>query len=179
MRVLNPGPSENSEWVVPLDSRDFESLTFDGTPRSKDWVPIRVERVVETEHGQQLVKSDFPWLGSGKLALRQRATELLAPALEPYAELLPLEWDVPIWAVNVLTVVDALDEDRSTLVRFDSGRIMRVERYAFRKEVVDDLLVFKVPQLARSAVFVSSAFVELVERSGLTGIEFRLLWESS
>lgn len=139
-----------------------------------------MERVNEPRRGIRLVESDFPWLGAGSLALRERAKEVLGARLEPYAELLPLELDAPVWAVNVTKVVDALDEERSEVLRFKtSNRIMDVKRYEFRKEVVEGLLIFKIPQLRRSTVFVSEEFVELVEGAGLKGLAFRFLWESS
>ena len=179
MRIFEPGPAEGFEWIAPVSKEHYEILRFDGTPRRRDWKPILVERVSEPRRGIRLVDSDFPWLGGGGLALRERAREVLGARLEPYAELLPLESDAPVWAVNVTKVVDALDEDRSEVLRFEtSNDIMDVKRYEFRKEVVEGLLIFKVPQLLRADPFVSEEFVELVEGSGLKGLAFRLLWES-
>jgi hypothetical protein len=179
MRVLMPWHAEEFETVVPLDNVDFDVFDdFDGRRHARDWVPIQVERVRETERGKPLRESDFPWLKSGVLVLNQRAAERLGPELASHVELLPLKCDVPLWVLNVTTVVDVLDEERSKLVRFDSGRIMRVEQFVFRGDAIGDLPIFKVPQLARSSIMVTDRFVGLVERFGLNGLEFELVWEA-
>jgi hypothetical protein len=99
--------------------------------------------------------------------------------LERYGELLPLACpDADLWLFNVLTVVDALDEENSELVRFHDGNILDVVRYEFRADMAAGMAVFKVPQLLRGPLFVGEEFVEAVATAGLTGAEFIQLWPS-
>ncbi|MCK1641696.1 hypothetical protein IVA95_30170 [Bradyrhizobium sp. 157] len=99
------------------------------------------------------------------------------PLLDRSGELLPLECpEADLWLFNVLTVVDALDEEKSELVRFDDGDILDVERYVFRPDLTEGLAVFKVPQLLRGPLFLGDEFVRAVKAAGLRGPEFTQLW---
>ncbi|WOH53609.1 imm11 family protein [Bradyrhizobium sp. sBnM-33] len=111
------------------------------------------------------------------LVLREHAARVLAPLLDRSGELLPLECpEADLWLFNVLTVVDALNEEKSELVRFDDGDILDVERYVFRPELTEGLVVFKVPQLLRGPLFLGDEFVSAVKAAGLRGSEFTQLW---
>lgn len=177
MRVYRPTVDEGFEWVVAVADADFEVFrSFDGSPRRSGWVPVRVRLLTEDERGQPFEESDFPWLGSHALVLRKRAVDALGSVLADVGELLPLACDdAELWVLNVCRVVDALDEGRSQLVRFGTGRIMKVERHIFRPESVEGQLVFKIPQLLRGSVFMTDDFIHVV--TGLRGLGFELVWE--
>lgn len=95
-------------------------------------------------------------------------------------ELLPLACDeAELWVFNPTTVVDALDQDQSELVRFDSsGRIMTVTNYVFQDELVSDSVAFKVPELLRASTFVTERFVDAVKLADLRGVDYEMLWKS-
>lgn len=80
-------------------------------------------------------------------------------------------------AFNPLNVVNALDDGASSVERFESGRIWRIDKYVFRKELVEGLQVFKITSLQPSPVFVGEEFVERWHAAGLKGLEFRQVWE--
>jgi hypothetical protein len=74
-------------------------------------------------------------------------------------------------------VVDALDEDRSELKRFpSSGRIMRVVRLALFPERVTGEVIFKVPQLLTSPIFVTDRFAQRIQERGLVGFDLQPVW---
>jgi hypothetical protein len=101
--------------------------------------------------------------------------DALGPLLARHGELLPLACaDADLWLFNALTVVDALDEDRSEIVRFDDGSILSVDRYAFRDDAVAP--VFKVPQLLRGPLFAGDEFAAAVAEAGLTGLGLTEVW---
>ena|SRR5687768_14373951 len=179
MKLYQVAPDERFESVVPVDRSEWDRFCMlDGTTQRKSWVPILVRRVAEDE-GRHFETADFPWLGSHVLVMRRRATEVLAELLNEYGELLPLECaDAELWAYNVCRVVDALDEERAKIARFPgTGRIMSVERYAFRPEQVDGHLLFKLRQLPLGPIVVSDAFVQLVRSRQLVGLDFQAIWE--
>jgi hypothetical protein len=92
--------------------------------------------------------------------------------------LLPLTFvDETYFVYNTTRIIDALDEDRSSVVRFRTGEIMRIADYAFREKVAL-LPIFRIPQ-SRVKVFVTDSFVERVRASALTGFDLRLLWDRS
>ncbi|MPZ41568.1 MAG: hypothetical protein GEU95_26690 [Rhizobiales bacterium] len=151
-----------------------------GTSRRATWRPIPVARLAVDDEGEPRAQADLPWLGGHVLVLRERAVTMLAPLLDRYGELLPLACpDADLWLFNVLTVVDALDEKNSELIRFDDGDILNVERYEFRPDLVAGVAVFKVPQLLRGPLFVGDEFVDAVAATGLTGPELTPLWSGA
>ena len=180
LRIYKPRVSPGFEWVLPVRDADHEYLwSLNGTSRRATWRPMPVARLAVDDEGRPLAKADLPWLGGHVLVLRERAVATLAPLLDRYGELLPLACpDADLWLFNVLTVVDALDEENSELVRFDDGNILDVVRHEFRPEMAAGMAVFKVPQLLRGRLFVGDEFVEAVATAGLTGPEFMQMWPS-
>ena len=178
MKVYGFAVVEGYEWVVPQNEADFEVFrAFDGTSRSSGWEPIPVQLVQHDEQGKPLAESELPWLGEHAQVMRPRLVELLQNVLAGDAELLPLACpDAELKVLNVLRVVEALDVERSEIVRFPStGRIMKVKSHVFQAERLDGVKVFKVPELLRGATLVTDEVVEVVQRSGLKGVAFRLL----
>ena len=113
--------------------------------------------------------------------MRPRAVDVLRATLGEDGEMLPLDCpEADLKVLNVLRVVDALDLERSKLVRFPStGRIMTVESHIFHAERLRGVKVFKVPELLRTEAFVTDEVVKLVESSGLKGVGFRLVWDEA
>ncbi|MGO8999371.1 MAG: imm11 family protein [Polyangiaceae bacterium] len=100
---------------------------------------------------------------------------------EPHAELLPLVGNdgLELFALNVTTVLDALDEERSSIQRFaDTKTIMRIKKTVFRPTVVRDVDVFWLPHRA-SATYLSQRFVDAYAAAGLVGLEFRKVWSEA
>lgn len=82
-------------------------------------------------------------------------------------------------ALNVCRVIDALDIDRSSVIRFGSGRIMAVREHVFHSEKLEEeILVFKIPQLPGST-YVTEAFLRSLEEAGLRGLDFNLVWDDN
>ena len=177
MRIYEPEVRPGFEWVLPVHDTDHEYLwSLDGTSRQATWRPVPVARLTADEQGNPRAEADLPWLGGHVLVLRPSAVAALGPLLERHGELLPLDCpDAELWLFNTMTVVDALDEDHSELVRFDDGAILAVERYAFHAEAVAP--VFKVPQLLRGPLFVSDEFAMALADAGLTGLELTEVWQ--
>jgi hypothetical protein len=169
------------EWVVPIEKSDFEIFRgLDGTSRSRDWKPVAVRLVKQDDHGRPLKESDFPWLGKHAPVMKPRAIESLRSTLVGDGEFLPLRCDeIHLALFNVTRVLDALDESRSRVVKFAStDRIMKIKSYVFRPQAIGDVNAFKIPQLLRGPVFLSGSVVEQATSSGLSGIDFHLVWSA-
>ena len=174
--IYEPLVKVGYEWVNVVDDADYEIFySFDGTSRVTNWKEVRVKRVRADER-QECRESDFPWLGTHALVLRERAVHKLRQVIEPHAEILPLKDadGASLYVLNVLNVVDALDEEKSAVIRFPSTRrIMRVTRPCFREPLIRGLDLFRLPFRA-SPTYVSQRFVDAVADAKLLGIEFRL-----
>jgi hypothetical protein len=134
-------------------------------------------RLIHDDEGRKLAMSDSPWLGPHALIFRPNVVDALGSMLQQYGELLPLvceEGEVLLY--NPTRVIDALDESESSVLRFSGGRIMMIQRYVFRPDVMGDTVIFKIPNLRVSPTFLSHRFIERWNMSGLKGLEFKEVW---
>lgn len=179
--IYTPSGADGYELCHPTNHDDFERINIEvnGVPRRSGWRPIRMD-IVREDAGTPLMASDSPWLGSHALILKRKAMASLQSQLLMYGELLPLACaSADVWIYNPTRVLDALDESASSILRFDDDRIMLIQRHAFREEVIRDVDVFKIDSLRVSPTFVSQAFVDRWNASGLVGLQFNEVWSSS
>ena len=171
-------PVEGLEWLLPVVSQDSRKLRFDGTPRAAAWTPVRVNRLRRWEDGTALMPGDFP-AGSG-FAVSRAAKEHLGSCLEEAGELLPLECrNGEFWTLNVTRLLDALDEERSEVLRAtDTGEILMIHRHSLIRERLGPE-IFKLSQTPRGSIYFTEAFVNRVRATPLKGIDFKLVWSAS
>ncbi len=169
---------EEFEVLLPVNDCDFDRLTFDGSLLRDTWKPVAVKRVKTNENGKILLASDFPGGSLGDLIVSSHARALIGSVLEQYGELLPLTCDEgDFWTLNVTSLVDALDEAMSEILRAPtSDRLLMVYKHAFRPEKLRNVMLFKLPQLKRSTVFVTDEFVNLIRSKDLVGLRFKQIW---
>jgi hypothetical protein len=137
-------------------------------------------KIVTEDEGMKLAESDSPWLGAHALIFKSRVLGHLGDMLREFGELLPISCageDLHIY--NPMRVVDALDEERSSLLRFKSGRLMGVTKYVLRASAVQNVDVFKIPNLRVSPTFFSGRFVDAWNAAGLVGLNFDRIAEYS
>ncbi|WP_054310765.1 DUF1629 domain-containing protein [Mesorhizobium sp. 1M-11] len=167
---------EDQEWIFPVDDDDFETFFAMDGRIIQDWAPPAM-RLVETDEGaDQPSYSDFPWLGEHAPILKKPAMEALLPVLTQYGQLLPLKGE-SVWLLNVTTVLDALDKEKSRIVYFDDGDILDIERHVFKMDIIGTTEIFKLPRRS-SAVYVTGSFVDKVRSAGLRGVAFAPVWTS-
>ena len=120
----------------------------------------------DEEHRVRLV-ADYVGFLPAIPVFSARAAAALRQIIGADGELLPViapggEW----FALNVTTVTDALDEQRSEIERFtSSGRPRRVTR-------------FRLGLFPDGVTYVRDAFVERIAEAGLTGFAPELVYES-
>jgi hypothetical protein len=172
--IYEPLVAEGYEWINCCDDADYEVFwSFDGSPRAPGWKPVKVRRV-RADDRQAFNPSDFPWLGAHALIMRRKPVEALRKMLASGGEVLPLATDdgTDLSVLNVTRVLDAIDEQRSDILRFPgSGRIMRIQSIAFLEPIVRGVDIFRLPHRA-SPTYVSERFVKAVQDAGLRGLEF-------
>jgi len=156
------------------DMVDFD-LRFNGTPIGKAWTAK--ERFAFVPNRSP--KGDTPSYSSHVPAFSVRAARALDDLLRPNGELLPITCEGErYFLLNVTRVVNALDEDNCELERFDDGRIMAIDRYAFIERDLKRVVLFKLVQMPLSWAYVTDSFVERVQSARLEGFRFRLVWSS-
>ena len=163
--------------MVPISDDDCDVMgEFDGTPIDPCRFTLRVViSPIASSPDEQHLPGDFPGLETSIPVFSKRACDVFRDLIEPYGQFLPLVCEQGDYtAFNVTTVVDALDYERSKVLYFKtSQRIMDVHEYVLRRKVCDELPIFKLVDLTRSHMFVSDAFIDVVERHNLLGFDFR------
>jgi hypothetical protein len=181
MRIFVPRVLERQVWIVPCHQVDAEALLAINGPRTSDWQPVAVKELLEDERGRPRRASDMPWCAEHLLALRGPTLDKLQPVLEPYGEFLKLIADTSITLFNATICLEALDEDKSGVVRFDDGSIMTIERHAFRPAVVRSTQIFRLRlrhgEYRLSPIFLQEAMIDTFRTMGIRGVGFELVWD--
>lgn len=154
----------STQYIEVFDSGIFAS----GKRIGSSWIPIDVY----IEPGEK--PGEFPSLPGGiPLVFSERALRALEPLISTSIEALSLGCEAAkLYAINILDIVDCLDYSRAHLTRFsDSGKIMRIEKFAFYDECVKGHHIFKIPEL-KVPIFVSDAFKRTVDNHHLEGLIF-------
>lgn len=144
------------------------------------WRPVRVTRLRKPRKRRTEALCDFTAIGSSVdvPALSARAKGVVAPLLGEGAEWLPLSFDeTDYWLLNILTLVDALDLDKSVIRTLPNGKVLNIDTYAFRWEAIEREWLFKVPQHPYR-VLCSERFRSVAASEQLTGLFFQPLWDS-
>jgi hypothetical protein len=168
---------EGFEWLMPVEERDFDRLRFDGHSRAGDWKPVQMRRLMVSGEGRKLKPCDFPACSSD-LILSGRAKEEIGNQLQKYGELLPLACaDGEFWTLNVTTLIDALDEGASQLVRAtDGGRVLMIRRHVFKGPALEGAGLFKLPQIPAGSIYATDLFAERLKEHKLIGLAPTQVW---
>lgn len=171
------------EYTVTSDLTPIQCLKESGMKLRNDmygkrvaeyWKPVWVYPVIPYEKHVNL--GDFVFMAFGFTVFSAKAVETLKPLIEDYVEFLPLRWypyeHRDLYAVNVLSVLECLDEEQSDIKRFESsGRISRIDKYVFKEDCIGDVPIFHINPV--KTVFVSDAFRQLAEDAELVGLDLK------
>ncbi|MEM7758157.1 MAG: DUF1629 domain-containing protein [Cyanobacteria bacterium P01_A01_bin.40] len=137
---------------------------FDKAPAFWRPIPVTIDRMEKS--------GEFPALSTA-IVFSQKALQILKPLVEGSVEFLPLQCDSGEFVMLKITdIADCLDYTRAEVKRFpSSGRVMQVISYAFRKNCLDNKIIFKIPE-QKARVYVSQRFKDCVENNQLEGLIF-------
>lgn len=151
---------------------------FNGESRSQGYpVPKGERRDDDNIEGPLPDYTDFA-LGPYP-TFSDRAKSVMSELLALYGEFAAIEMHeaMSYSAFNATTIVDVLDEEKSSIKRYTDGGVMRVEKHGLLEMVTTLPPIFKIPQTRRNTTYVNEAFVQRVQASGLQGFRFQLLFE--
>ena len=77
---------------------------------------------------------------------------------------------------NVITLLDAIDLESSTVKYFNSGQVMDIKEYTFFKEIISEQHLFRDSKFRRT--FVTDNFYKAVKKENLTCFDFVQVWDS-
>ena len=160
---------------LPFDEIPFR---LDGTSRLASWSPFKISRYDELPLGDYISK-----LSGDVMIMEKKAIDKLRPIMGNI-EILPLLCDFgDYWAINVITVLECINYEKSQFKTFPTGsrngrpRIMQFEKYEFIPDEVNGYHIFKIADKPKSSIFVDDVFVKAVDENGITGFKFDLVWE--
>lgn len=145
---------------------------FGGQPLGDGW------EVFKGRFARGLPVGSFTYVGPGNLICQANVVAALPAKAREEVEVLPLDikgHDVRL--LNVINVIDCLDESRSDITRFKSGRVLLINKYVFDEGRLRGVYLFKIPQLLRTEVYATDLFRSFIDEHGFTGLEFKQLWE--
>ena len=174
MKVYELGCDDRFLWVYSPHKQDrlFALDNFRGDSMEKKWYPLEVLHLIQSKADRKKLVGDFPNWGAGAPVFSKKAVDSLRDTLELCGEILPLKCvDGDYYAFNVTNVISVLDESHSELKRFSNGNVMSVRKYVFHEDLLQDELIFKIPQKT-NLVYVTEAFIERVSEAKLQGFKF-------
>jgi hypothetical protein len=157
-----------NDWIEVMTA-------LDGTPMKHRWKPIPVEHTPASVRRNRGRPVDFPLCEFGRTAVSERALKVIEPLVRDSIEALPLECvDYPerrYYVLHVTKVIDCLDVERCEGSRM--GDIFTwINRYAFKPGTTEGHHLFRVKQQRLGPNLASEEFRQLVESSGLVGLNF-------
>lgn len=166
---------ETVSFPNPEDSRKYLRRRFNTEPLGEEWKNVHIEVTGSRKIG------DCTGINSNIPIFSERTIQVLVPYLASNVELLPLQHPArSFYAVNVTRLIDGLDYENSIIEYIEEHPtvIKNVSRFAFKKDIIQDYPIFKIPEYKRLRVFVTDTFKVAVEANELKGFTFELLWDS-
>lgn len=177
-------------WILDCDVNYFENLawgkdendidlnfikSFDGTPKEKEWKPLEFKCMY---HNRKFANT--LGLSAHIPVFDKNAVNELRDYLEGNAEILPISCEgKKFYIINVTNVMDCIDYEASEYKTFRDGvRIMRFTKYAFLRDKIENVHIFKIKDEPLRSPFVSDAFRQKILDSNLIGFKFELVWDS-
>ena len=179
VKIWKLGNTDGTGLLLPEAKWTYDMfMSFDGRSHLVGWSAPKLVICEDEPYGDIGDAPSFPHLLP--LLLSARGVDLLSDLIADDIELLPVRCDVgDYWFVNVTTVLDCINIEKSSYETFRSGEIMRFCEYWLKDEVMEGHNIFLSSEEKRAAIFVSDAFKERVEECGITGFSFNLVWDSS
>lgn len=161
-----PGPASPLKRILPerIANRSWTVPRLAGT-----WVPFTV-----VAGGKKI--SDYPCIDLTVPAFSEAAVSTLHEFLVSNGEILPIfSNDGNFSLYNTITILDAIDLERSKIVWTSEGLIaFRIDECVLHADVLTGNDIFRLRECPAN-VYVSERFKSAVERSGLRGMKFSKL----
>jgi hypothetical protein len=136
----------------------------------RNWKPIPMRRKSRTRIADCYYGPKGALISSGIFS--SRAIEVLRPYMNGSISLLPCTVNgKPHYFLCYGEGMSCLDAEKSQIKRFDDGRIMTIDRYRFKKNLLRDPLLFAIPE-APGNIFATASIPSIAARAELTGIAF-------
>lgn len=170
----------NDDYDCALFNITFDDMFWPrGQSLSSNWIKQHFKWFSEISNdNKKYIKGDLVNYKLSAKVLSEKAYKELADLCTGLCEFLPVnspEGD-RYYLLNITNLLNALDEEKSELEKYSDGSIFIIDEYSYYKDLIKDFPVFKLSNYP-SPMLVTDEFVEKVKSSGLTGFEFKKVWE--
>ena len=155
----------------------YKAFMFRGQP-IENWESVELHPSNHnTETGKEI--GDVYSIDVSSVVVNEKCFNVISSHLQGNVQILPAQSESQrLYVLNVTTIIDCLDRKNSKLKLFQSsGRIMRVEEYAFHRELLDNVFIFKIPEELHTHPYVTEDFKKLIEQNNIKGFKFVPVWE--
>lgn len=159
------------------EKNGYKAFCFKGEPLS-NWTEVELyPSSHQTEKGKSI--GDVYPVEVSAVVVNERCFNIIKPYIQGAVQVLNAKRETQqLFALNVTEIRDCLDREKSKLKLFSSsGRIMRIEKYAFRREMLRNAFIFKIPEEVHTHPYVTDDFKNLIEQNGIKGFKFVLVWQ--
>ena len=172
-------------WKIKLDANNFKSFCYinkddfkkvnlQGISIKNSWTNIHV--CIDNIQKKLQTPDIFNLLT--KTVINKRAFEELRNILENKVELLPVIYQhEEYYLMNVLNVLDCLDMDKSKVIMLSENKIMFIDKYYFKYDIIKNEDIFLVMQ-HRIEILISDRLKNKIESRNLKGLQFEEVWDS-
>jgi len=173
---IQPSPDQyrslTATGLTPSEELDLVNMFKSGDRLGEKWEPPIVGLFDANEEDQKTI-GDFPSFGGVvPLMIKNRGLNALITLIHDDVEVLKVNTDKGKYsALNVFSR-DCLDQDRSIVQRFKTGRIKVIEKYTFKTKCLEGVHIFRLPEEIMSRTFVDDEFKHTVESNELHGLRF-------
>ena len=165
--------TKKTAGILPERIEDYRKVDFKGKSLEEKWKPLEMKKIDDIEMKDALDLSfQVP-------VVSKNAAKLLRDDLTGDVEFLEMNVENnKYYAMNIVNVIDALDEEKSVFDTLPGGIRFFFEKYAFLKDKIKNQKIFKIKEEKRSKVFVTEEFKNKVEKENLKGFDFIKVWEN-
>jgi hypothetical protein len=179
MNIYRPYPSDlyDSFYLIDTNKKDdiidrfLNRGKYQNVEERGEWPDINVEiESLGTKRG------DFFGISACSIICNMNAWKVLKPLIDNSVKLLPIIYkDDTYFLLKATNIVDCLDYTRASILRSPkTGRVLGVNKYAFKESCIKDENFFVIPEI-KFDILVSQKFKDCVEQNRLEGLLFQQL----
>jgi hypothetical protein len=135
---------------------------------------LKEEKAMDGRIGSQRFQrggGDCPFYSAAALFFSERAVRVLSPSFSRNGTFTPVGTELgTYYAFKCMTVLNAIDCEKSDIEHFVNGTPRKVNRYVFRENVIGDAHVFRTAWPPPFAIIVSEVVIGDIMRANLEGI---------
>lgn len=145
----------------PIPKDGYKSYMFDGMPAKER----NFDKIYPSKYKDEIDKpiGDVFSVEVSSFILNEKSYKILYPYIKNEVQIFKTKSENDnLYVVNVTNIIDCLDYDKSEIKRFPSSdRVMRIIKYVFKIEKLNNTTIFKLPENPKGKSYVTEEFKKL------------------